>query len=578
MMGRSAAFRWVVALGATAVVLVQGAASAADPARPTKAVQVTKEDLNPGRSYSSPYLLVNPSNQLQVVGSFIDLRTKRCGIVRSVDGGQSWKRLDPAPALPSYPFCLNTNSNIFHAPMAWGRNDTLYVALAGWDTQDGSTVLGNISVLLARSTDLGDTWQTALVRNARGKEGNDIENNRPVGGVVVDTKGGNDDVVYVTWQSRASSLRTGPNQEPDRPFVAVSRDGGRTFEDQVLLSTEAFKDAPVRTEALKTTTTQPGTPATTSTTAPPTGSRAAQPDAAANYGGRNPDVTIDGKGTVYVFWHSITSNITPAPAMAHFLSTSTDKGKTWSTAQIAPWEARNGLATQILWSPEGGTSGTLHLVQQGTDRPEVASYQTIYHRRSTDGGKTWSDRRMLPDVDPKLLQGQYIPNIALAPNGRLDVAWWDTRLDPGIRSNDVFYTYSTDNGDTWAKNIRVTDRSVDRNFGVWGVNFDMSSPPGIGSTNSYAVFAWDDTRLTDLTVSDNRALGGGTDDIFAANVQFAAVASGASRAAKLALAGVAGLMAVGLVLLVVTMTGRRGPGGPTDRHGAAVKKRTASVN
>ena len=554
------------------VVLAQGAALAADPVRLTKPVHVTKEDLNPGRSYSSPYLLVNPENQMQIVGSFVDLRTKRCGMVRSLDGGQSWKKLDAAPALDSYPYCLNTNSNIFHAPRAWGRNGTLYIALAGWDTQDGSTVFGNISVLLGRSNDLGDNWRTTIVRQARGKDGDLVENNRPIGGVAVDTKRGNDDYVYVTWQSRASALRSGPSQEPDRPFVAVSTDGGRTFGDQVLLSTDAYKDAAVRTEALKTTTTQPGAPATTSTTAPPAGSRASQPDNALNYGGRNPDVTIDAKGNVYVFWHSITSNITPAPAMGHFLSKSTDQGKTWTTTQIAPFDAKNSLATQILWSPEGGPDGSLHLVQQGTDRPEVASYGTIMYRKSTDGGKTWSQRKTLPDTPLAEVKGQYIPNISVAPNGRLDVVWWDTRLDPGARMNDVFYTYSTDNGETWAKNIRVTDRSVDRNYGVWGVNFDMSSPPGVASTDKYAVIAWDDTRLTDTSVIDNRSLGGGTDDIFAANVQFEAVGGGASKAAKLALAGVVGLLAVGVALSISALVSRRRTGpAPVARAKAAGK-------
>jgi len=566
------------ALAATALVLVaQGTALAADPPRVTKPVQVTKEDLNPDRTYSSPYLVVNPENQMQVVGSFIDLRTKRCGMIRSLDGGQSWKKLDASPALDSYPFCLNTNSNIFHAPMTFGRNGTLYVALAGWDTQDGSTSLGNISVLLGKSTNLGDSWTTTIVRNARGKEGDAVENNRPIGGVAVDTRG-SQDVVYVTWQSRASNLRTGPNQEPDRPFVAVSKDGGKTFSDQFLLSADVYKDPTVRSEALKTTTTQPGSPPTTASAPPPAGSRASQPDSAANYGGRNPDVTIDGKGNAYVFWHSITSNVTPSPAMGHFLSKSTDQGKTWTTTQIAPFDARNSLATQILWSPKGGPEGTLHLVQQGTDRPEVSSYGSIFYRRSIDGGKTWSDRKMLPDSDPKLLQGQYIPNISLAPNGRLDVAWWDTRLDPGQRMNDLFYTYSTDNGDTWSKNIRVTDRSINRNYGVWGVNFDMSSPPGVASTDKFAVFAWDDTRLTDVGVGDNNALGGGTDDIFAANVQFAAIGGGASRAAKLVLAAALGLLLVGGLLIVVALLSRRRLGTPAPAsETVSASKKTSGV-
>ena len=567
-------------LVAAAVILAQAGALAAstDPVRITKPVQATKEDFNPDRTYSSPYLVVDPSNPMRIIGSFVDLRTKRCGIIRSLDGGQTWKKLDAMPALPSYPFCLNTNSNIFHAPMAWGRNGTLYIALAGWDLQDGSTVFGNISVLLGKSTNFGDSWTTTLVRDARGKQGDATENNRPIGGVAVDTKSGSQDIVYVTWQSRASNLRSGPSQEPDRPFVAVSTDGGAHFGDQFLLSTDGYKDPAVRTEALKTTTTQPGTPPTTPTTAPPAGTRAAQPDLAANYGGRNPDITIDGKGNVYVFWHSITSNITPSPAMGHFLSKSTDHGKTWTVTQIAPFDARNSLATQIIWSPKGGPDGTLHLVQQGTDRPEVASYGSIYYRRSTDGGKTWSERKMLPDTPVANLTGQFIPNIAIAPNGRIDVAWWDTRLDPGIRANDVYMTSSYDNGLTWTKNVRVTDRTVNRNYGVWGVNFDMSSPPGLAATDKFTVVAWDDTRLTDTAVGDSSALGGGTDDIYAANVQYSAVGGGASKGAQVGLAVVLGLVAVGVVLFGLAMASRRRDAANlSDRAASGTKSEPATT-
>ena len=544
-------------------MLAQSAAFGQAGAAPrlTAPVHVTKDDLNPGRVYSAPFLLADPENPMTIVGSYIEFRTNRCGLIRSTDAGETWQKAQAAPALDSFPFCLMPNSNIFHGPMAWGRDHTLYYALAGWDFQDGSTQLGNISVQLARTTDLGDTWETTVVRNARGKEGPDLENNRPIGGVAVDTNSGNDDIVYVTWQSRASGQRTGSSQVPDRPFVAVSFDGGKTFGDQVLLSAGVYTDA-VRAEALSTATTLPPAPgaAPVTTTTAPAGSKAATPNHPDNFGGRNPGVVVDGKGNAYVFWHSVTSNLSPSPSMANFISKSTDRGKTWTTTKFAPFDPKNGLATtRMLWSPEGGPDGTLHLVQQGSDVPDVASYQTVYHRRSTDGGQTWSARRALSDDDPKLLRGAYAPNIALAPDGRLDVVWWDTR-DNRERGNDVYHTSSTDNGETWSKNLRVTDQTVNRKYGVWSNNFDMSSPPGLTSTNAFASIAWDDTRLTDPAFADNGATGGGLQDIFTTHVQFAEVGSGTSTVAQVVLAGVGGLVVVGLILLGVGAAGRRRAG------------------
>ncbi len=95
-------------------------------------------------------------------------------------------------------------------------------------------------------------------------------------------------------------------------------------------------------------------------------------------------------------------------------------------------------------------TGALHIVYPRNPRPELAGYSAIFAQVSTDGGKTWSVPKNLTDDDPARLVGQYIPNISVAPNGRVDAVWWDTRDDPGIRSNDVYYAYSTDEGKTWS--------------------------------------------------------------------------------------------------------------------------------
>ena len=40
-------------------------------------------------------------------------------------------------------------------------------------------------MILARSDDLGETWEHTLVRNNRGKEGAQVENIRPMTGIAV---------------------------------------------------------------------------------------------------------------------------------------------------------------------------------------------------------------------------------------------------------------------------------------------------------------------------------------------------------------------------------------------------------
>jgi hypothetical protein len=202
----------------------------------------------------------------------------------------------------------------------------------------------------------------------------------------------------------------------------------------------------------------------------------------------------------------------------------------------------------------------VHLVREYAPRPELASVRDVAYQRSTDGGQTWSAPKMLNDDDPAGLRFHGIPNITAAPNGRVDVAWWDTRDETGTRSNDVYYVSSSDDGRTWTDNIRVTDRSVDRTLGVWGFNFDMSTPPGLASTNAFAVMAWDDTRNSEPSALGSVYTGGygaGVQDVYAAAVQYQVVGAGTSRTAMAALAGVVGLLALGVILTIVAMAARR---------------------
>lgn len=575
-MSSKSARRLAALAAAGAVLLAQGSAMAADPLRVTKPVQVTKEDVDPLRTYAAPSLLVHPDDPETIVAGTLEFRSKQCKLMRSTDGGSSWKTLDNPPALSSYPFCLHNNSNAFQAPLAWGRNNNLYMLTVGWDVQD---TRNKVSIILHRSTDLGDTWTSSMVRDARATEQDGVnENNRPVTQIVVDRNAGNDDIVYAAYRRGWNGTKPG-NSRPSMAMVAVSSDGGRSFAEPVAVVGNFFEQGGERSNAIRSTTT---VPSTTSTTAPPAGSLAAQPDQSANFGGGNPSITLDDDGNVYSAWKSATANIDPSPPAGIYLSRSSDKGKTWTVTQVRPPSYETGSAfviPYVEWTSEGGSDGTLHLVYGGTDKPEVASYGNIFYTRSGDGGKTWTEPKLLPDEDPELLNGKYIPNISVAPNGRIDVVWWDTRDDPGIRANDVYYTYSTDNGQTWAKNIRVTDQTIDRRFGVWGNNFDQNSPPSLASINSYAMIGWDDTRfsrgedgevLASDPVTGGEGIGGGVQDIFVSAVQFTEVGAGASNVTKAVLAGVVGLVVVGLILLVIALASR-------SRTGAAAGEKPAKT-
>ncbi|MGH9223166.1 MAG: hypothetical protein ACRD2W_05145 [Acidimicrobiales bacterium] len=537
--------RRLILLAAGLMILAQGAAGAADPLRLTKPVQVTKDDLSPSRLYLAPALAIDPANPLHVAAGVTELRNKACGFMRSTDGGQTWARPEAQPAPASFPFCLTNNRGAFQGQILFGRDSNLYYAFPGWDTADAGS-RGNSSIIVARSNNLGDSWETAVARNNRGKQGEAQEFQRPIGSIAVDATTGSADSVYVGYTTRLPGF-VAPNGAPNITTVVASTDGGRTWGEPVQLPATIFNDAAKRNEALTARTTVPGP--TPSTTAAPAGSRAAQPDQAVNFGGFQPVVSVGKDGAVYAIWPSTTSNITPGPPAGIFLSKSTDKGRTWTTSQVIPFDYKNGTFVQMAYSPEGGAQGTLHSVWEYKEKPEIAGSSDIYYLRSTDGGKTWTPPKNITDDSPNDFAGQYYPNIVVAPNGRVDIAFYDTRFDPGYRSNDVMYTYSNDNGTTWSKNTRITDQSIDRRIGVWSFNYDITSPPSVGSANEYAVIGWDDTRHADASVQDNIDLGGGLQDIYVADVQFQTVGGGASKVAKAIAAGVVGLLAVGLILL-----------------------------
>ena len=151
----------------------------------------------------------------------------------------------------------------------------------------------------------------------------------------------------------------------------------------------------------------------------------------------------------------------------------------------------------LKWSPDGGAEGTLHAVYE--DKPAQQpgrSDRDIYHVRSTDGGRTWTQPKKLnDDQDPQSIEFQVTPNLDIAPDARVTAAWWDFRDDDGAFPNDVYATWSDDNGETWAPNQKITDRPINRRLGVWSNGSDMRGPPAIASTGEYTVFGWDDTRL-----------------------------------------------------------------------------------
>lgn len=75
---------------------------------------------------------------------------------------------------------------------------------------------------------------------------------------------------------------------------------------------------------------------------------------------------------------------------------------------------------------------------------------------SSDRGQTWSEPVRVNDDDPShWWSWQWFGTLSVAPSGRLDAAWYDTRNTDSDHLNELYYAYSIDGGATWSPNMQV---------------------------------------------------------------------------------------------------------------------------
>src|SRR5438105_3225747 len=102
----------------------------------------------------------------------------------------------------------------------------------------------------------------------------------------------------------------------------------------------------------------------------------------------------------------------------------------------------------------GPTNNNIYMVASVT--PDFNGTNVMF-ARSTDGGQTFSAPLRINDEPVNPNKWHIFGTLSVATNGRIDIVWLASRNAANNIDMQLFYTYSTDGGVTWAANIPVSD-------------------------------------------------------------------------------------------------------------------------
>jgi hypothetical protein len=116
-----------------------------------------------------------------------------------------------------------------------------------------------------------------------------------------------------------------------------------------------------------------------------------------------------------------------------------------------------GLSGQCFLAVDrsgGPTNNNIYMM--ASVEPFSGGGTNVMFARSTDGGQTFSAPQRINDDPVNPNKWHWFGTLAVAPNGRIDSVWFDTRNATNNTDSQLFYSYSTDGGVTWAPNVPVS--------------------------------------------------------------------------------------------------------------------------
>ncbi|MFP5376426.1 MAG: sialidase family protein, partial [Acidimicrobiia bacterium] len=399
-------------------------------------------------AHNSPALARNPRRPANlVVASRVDSPRFSCAVHVSYDAGATWAEAElPFPAGEEAP------PRCYVPDAAFGPDGTLHVSF--------STLIGQgnrpNAVWVTSSTDGGRTYS---------------EPARAVGPLAFQPRLAADrDVagrLYLSWVQAADVVNLGFAGPGNPILVARSDDGGRTW------------GAPARITG-------------------PSRRRAVAPSPAAASGRRLYVAYLDlGEDRLdYNGAHGGRGGEPHPGPWALVLARSDDAGETWEETVVDA-----GLvpaARFVAFLPPFPA-----VAHDGSGRRVFVAFSDarlgdpdVWLWASADEGATFSPPRRVNDTPRGDGTSQYLPAVAVAPDERIDVAYYDRRADGDDVRNHVSLQSSFDRGRSFGSSVRLSSVAFDSRIG-FGADRDLAdlgSRLALVSTGHRVLAVWADTR------------------------------------------------------------------------------------
>ncbi len=352
---------------------------------------------------NEPMVAINPMNYSKLVVGFNDNRSGNYRV------GWAWSDNDGANWTFGGNFTFAGYARGADPVVAFDNAGTAYMAGLAYNPDTSPSLGRDGSIFLAKSNDGGHTF-TVFKKLVITGTGTATYYDKPWLHI-----NPTNNPIYLSWVRRNNAWGVGGTEATTIEFVR-SIDGGGSF------------SAP-----LQVSTFNPATGANRS---------------------HGPQIAAGPGNAVYVAWHTLENGVPGGAAWQPpriWIAESADGGQTFGPNRLVMAQQK-GLPNRFISLGVNRTSGRIYVAY--ADRQNYPGDYDVYVATSTATAGPWTSTR----INDNTLGGQFWPALAVAPNGRVDVIWYDQRDD--INRLQVYSTYSLPGGVTWAANSKITDLSI----------------------------------------------------------------------------------------------------------------------